>query len=174
MLSSSSIPTISAIHGLALGGGLELALCTHFRVMASTSFLGLPETRLGIIPGAGGTIRLPLLIGKSRAADLILTGRQVGAEEALRIGLCDRVVDIEPEGVETDGSHSKAKESVLAAAVEMATEICKGGPLAVNQALHAVKTGEENEAYEAVLQSWDRTEALEAFAEKRVPNFRGE
>jgi methylglutaconyl-CoA hydratase len=142
--------------------------------MASTSFLGLPETRLGIIPGAGGTFRLPMLIGKTRAADMILTGRQIGAEEALRMGLCDRIVEVESDPVETDGVKSRAKDLVHAAAYDMARTICTGGPLAVNQALNAIKTGEENIAYDVVLQSQDRLEALAAFAEKRKPNFKGE
>ena len=93
-LASLQIPTISAISSTAFGGGLELALCTHFRVLASTASLGLPETRLAIIPGGGGTYRLPAIIGQSRARDMILTGRRVSGEEAYFIGLCDRLVQI--------------------------------------------------------------------------------
>jgi methylglutaconyl-CoA hydratase len=182
-LATLPIPTISAVHGLALGGGLELALCTTFRVLSSTSFLGLPETRLGIIPGVGGTLRLPRLIGQTRAADLILTGRRIGPVEALGMGLCDRVVDVESGKIKTSiesesgrlsGKTGSAKELVHEAALDMAMEICKGGPVAVNQALWAMKTGNEDKAYEVVLGTKDRIEALVAFGEKRRPKFHGE
>jgi len=95
-------PTIAAITGYALGGGLELALCTDFRVCADNAKLGLPEIQLGIIPGAGGTQRLPRLIGPARAKEMIFSGRHVRAEEALRIGLVDRIVapdDVHDEAV---------------------------------------------------------------------------
>src|SRR5277367_419455 len=96
-LSVLPIPTISAISSTALGGGLELALCTHMRVLASTAQVGLPETRLGIIPGAGGTYRLPAIIGLGRARDLILTGRRVSGAEAYFLGIADRLVEVLPE-----------------------------------------------------------------------------
>jgi methylglutaconyl-CoA hydratase len=111
-LSALPIPTISAISSLALGGGLELALCTHMRVMASTAVVGLPETRLGIIPGAGGTYRLPALIGLGRARDLILTGRRVTAAEAYFLGIADRLVEVVPK-VGEDGRESESKEELL-------------------------------------------------------------
>src|SRR5271168_650448 len=117
-LSALPIPTISAVSSLALGGGLELALCTHMRVFSSTAQVGLPETRLGIIPGAGGTYRLPALIGIGRARDIILTGRRVSAAEAYFLGLADRLVEVVPgEGKEgEDGKGDlmrRAKEEVL-------------------------------------------------------------
>ncbi|EME40189.1 hypothetical protein DOTSEDRAFT_74866 [Dothistroma septosporum NZE10] len=173
-LSTLPIPTISAISSTAFGGGLELALCTNFRVMASTASIGLPETRLAIIPGGGGTYRLPALIGESRARDLILTGRRVSGEEAYFIGLCDRIVQVQ-EG-EKEGGVARGK--VLEQAVEMATNICDGGPVAIRAAMQAVdgwgKGAEsENRAYEQVINTSDRNEALRAFGEKRKPNFKG-
>ncbi|KAJ5888039.1 Methylglutaconyl-CoA hydratase [Penicillium taxi] len=174
-LSALQIPTISAISSMALGGGLELALCTHLRVFGSTSLVGLPETRLAIIPGAGGTYRLPALIGMNRARDLILTGRRVSGPEAYFLGLCDRLVEILPEEGPQEGV---ARERVLRESINLALEICEGGPIAIKQALLAVEgspLGElaENRAYEGVVETEDRYEALRAFVEKRKPVFRG-
>ncbi|CAZ83649.1 unnamed protein product [Tuber melanosporum] len=168
-ISALPIPTISAVSGLALGGGLELALATDLRVLGSRAQVGLPETRLGIIPGAGGTYRLPRLIGLSRAKDLIFTGRRVGAEEALGLGLANRVVEVSEEC--GDGM-----EEVTRVAVELAQEICGGGPLALRMGKRAVEGGceeAENEAYEGVVATEDRDEALRAFREKRKPVFKG-
>lgn len=169
------MPTISAISGTAFGGGLELGLCTNFRVMASTATVGLPETRLAIIPGAGGTFRLPALIGANRARDLILTGRRVMGPEAYFIGLCDRLVQITEDEVNGAGV---ARGKVLEQAIVMARDICEGGPIATRaamQALAAWQEGEasENRAYDMVLPTQDRMEALKAFGEKRMPVFKG-
>jgi len=180
-LSILPIPTISAVSSLALGGGLELALCTHMRVFASTAQVGLPETRLGIIPGAGGTYRLPALIGLGRARDLILTGRRVSAAEAYFLGIADRLVEVVPEegkdGEDGKGELMKrAKEDVLKEAVRLAREICEGGPVAVRSALQAVgyaREEVENQMYERVVGTEDRNEALAAFREKRRPVFTG-
>ncbi|KAN0101962.1 ClpP/crotonase [Hyaloscypha variabilis] len=181
-LSSLPIPTISAVSSLALGGGLELALCTHLRVFASTAQVGLPETRLGIIPGAGGTYRLPALIGLSRARDLVLTGRRVSAAEAYFLGIADRLVEVVPGGVEEglqggkEELMKKAKEEVLKEAVRLAGEICEGAPVAVRSALQAVghaREEVENQMYERVVGTSDRDEALLAFREKRRPVFIG-
>ncbi|KAI1114039.1 ClpP/crotonase [Nemania sp. NC0429] len=186
-LAALPIPSISAISSLALGGGLELALCTHFRVLASTAVVGLPETRLGIIPGAGGTHRLPALIGLPRARDLILTGRRVSAPEAYFLGLADRLVEVLPEEEqeqEQDGAASKADEDLpararraaLSESVRLATEICEGGPIAIRAGLQAVSWAREeveNAMYQRVVKSEDRDEALEAFREKRKPVFKG-
>ncbi|KXL49916.1 hypothetical protein M433DRAFT_149006 [Acidomyces richmondensis BFW] len=174
-LSTLPIPTISAISSTAFGGGLEVALCTNFRVMASTAAVGLPETRLAIIPGAGGTYRLPALIGPTRARDLILTGRRVLGAEAYFIGLCDRLVQINEEQQKGPGV---ARGLVLEQAIEMANTICEGGPVAIRAAMQAVNgwtKGEksENAAYEMVIPTQDRTEALKAFGEKRKPVFKG-
>lgn len=174
-LSKLPIPTISAISSTALGGGLELGLCTTLRVFASTAMVGLPETRLAIIPGAGGTFRLPALIGPNRARDMIITGRRILGPEAYFLGLCDRLVQITPEEEQEAG---KAKQKVLDVSVQLARDICEGGPVALKAAMQAVEgwqKGEvsENEAYDIVLKTEDRLEALKAFAEKRKPAFKG-
>lgn len=119
-------PVIAAITGYALGGGLELALCADFRILGESAKVGQPEILLGVIPGGGGTQRLPRLIGPSRAKDLIFTGRFVGAAEALAIGLADKVV---PDG------------DVLTAAREMAGRYAGGPALALRAAKQAVDQG---------------------------------
>ncbi|KAK4235470.1 mitochondrial methylglutaconyl-CoA hydratase [Achaetomium macrosporum] len=188
-LSTLPIPTISAISSLALGGGLELALATHFRVLSSNAVVGLPETRLGIIPGAGGTYRLPALIGIPRARDLILTGRRVSAPEAYFLGLADRLVEVSPESEEQakewQGLEDKEREKrvldmarrlALSEAVRLASEICEGGPIAIRAAIRAVeepREAVENNMYQRVVRTEDRDEALKAFAEKRKPVFKG-
>ncbi|KAK4159067.1 ClpP/crotonase-like domain-containing protein [Cladorrhinum sp. PSN259] len=190
-LSTLPIPTISAISSIALGGGLEIALSTHFRVLTSNAVIGLPETRLGIIPGAGGTYRLPALIGIQRARDLILTGRRVSAAEAYFLGIADRLVEVtgNPESEEqakeweslddeAKGHQilSMARRDALSEAVRLAGEICEGGPIAIRAALRAVeepREAVENNMYERVVRTEDRNEALRAFSEKRKPVFTG-
>lgn len=174
-ISQLSIPTITALAAPAFGGGLELALTTHMRIFASNTSVALPETRLAIIPGAGGTYRLPALIGLSRARDMILTGRRVGAPEAYFLGLCDRLVEVTQEEAQQEGA---ARTKVLSEAVKLAREICEGGPIAIKAALAAVEgcaLGEkaENAAYDIVVKTKDRDEALLAFREKRKPTFMG-
>ncbi|MDQ3262873.1 MAG: enoyl-CoA hydratase-related protein [Myxococcota bacterium] len=159
---------IAAINGVALGGGTELALACDLRVAAPHAELGLTEVKLGIIPGGGGTQRLPRLIGPGRAKELILTGRRVPAAEALTLGLVNRVA---PEG------------QLVAAAVELAQSIVQNAPLALGAAKHAVDEGLslnmedalrlELSKYELVLKTEDRLEGLRAFAEKRAPRFQG-
>jgi methylglutaconyl-CoA hydratase len=182
-LSVLPIPTISAVSSLALGGGLELALCTHMRVFASTAQVGLPETRLGIIPGAGGTYRLPALIGLGRARDLVLTGRRVSAAEAYFLGIADRLVEVVPKEEGESGKEEsqaelmrRANDEALRAAVLLAGEICEGAPTAVRASLQAVGYAREeieNQMYERVVSTEDRNEALAAFREKRKPRFTG-
>jgi enoyl-CoA hydratase len=121
-------PVVAAITGYALGGGLELALCADFRVVGESAMLGQPEILLGIIPGAGGTQRLPRLIGPARAKDLIFSGRQVTAAEALAIGLADKVV---PDG------------EVYTAAVDLVRRYVGGPSLAIRAAKQAVDAGLE-------------------------------
>ena len=174
-LSTLPIPTITAISSVALGGGLELGLCTTLRVFGSSAVVGQPETKLAIIPGAGGTYRLPALVGVNRARDLILTGRRVSGPEAYFLGLCNRLVEITPEEQKEEGA---ARQKVLNASIQLAHDICEGGPIALTQAMRAIngwQRGEasENEAYEVILNTEDRMEALKAFAEKRKPAFKG-
>jgi enoyl-CoA hydratase/carnithine racemase len=161
-------PTIAVINGFAFGGGTELALACDLRIAAPHAQLGLTETSLAIIPGAGGTQRLPRLIGKSRAKEMILTARRLDAQEARSIGLVNRVA---PEG------------ELMPAAHALAAEIAKNGPVAVRAAKRAVDRGTEMtqheglifeaKCYEETLPTQDRLEALAAFAEKRAPNFKG-
>lgn len=163
-------------------------------MLSSNAVVALPETRLGIIPGAGGTHRLPALIGIARARDLILTGRRVSAPEAYFLGIADRLVEVVPGG-EDEGERVKevdslragdkaaaarllasARRDVLSEAVRLATEVCEGGPVAVRAALQAVQRPHEsveNAMYERVMHTEDRDEALKAFAEKRKPVFAG-
>jgi enoyl-CoA hydratase len=162
------MPTIAAIEGNALGGGLELALCCDIRVASETSRLGLPEVRLAVTPGAGGTQRLPRVVGAARAKELILTGRVLTADEAERIGLVSRLV---PAG--------KARE----AADEIASEIAARGPVAVREAKRLVDlatdadlaTGlaAELDASDRVFATDDMLEGAEAFFGKREPQYRG-
>jgi enoyl-CoA hydratase/carnithine racemase len=121
-------PVIAAITGYALGGGYELALCADFRVLGSSAKIGQPEIQLGIIPGAGGTQRLARLVGPAKAKDLIFTGRHVGAEEALEIGMADAVV---PD------------DEVYTTAVAMARKFAAGPPLALAAAKRAIDEGLE-------------------------------
>ena len=161
-------PTIAVVNGFALGGGTELMLACDLRVAAAHAQFGLTETSLAIIPGAGGTQRLPRLVGRSRAKDLILTARKLDALEAERIGLVNRIA---PAG--------KLRETAL----ELARTIADNGPVAVRAAKAAIDSGceeplargLETEAgcYERVLPTEDRLEALAAFAEKRKPRYRG-
>ena len=168
------VPTVVAISGAALGGGLELALAADLRVVSPTAVLGLPETRLGIIPGAGGTYRLPSLVGRSRALDLVLTGRRIGAAEAVAIGLASRLVPLPEEA--QPGKKAEGREETISAALNLAREMCEGAPLALaaaKRAVTAMTEEAENAAYGDVVGTRDRDEALAAFAEKRRPIFKG-
>jgi len=161
-------PTVAVINGFCFGGGTELALACDLRVAAETAELGLTETSLAIIPGAGGTQRLPRLIGKSRAKDLILTARKIGAGEAEKIGLANRIAP-----------PARLRETAL----ELARSIAGNGPVAVRAAKEAIDQGlelplprgleHEARCYERVLGTEDRLEALAAFAEKRKPRYQG-
>ncbi len=168
-IDQSCKPVVGAINGVALGGGLELALCCDLRVAASHAKLGLPETSLAVIPGAGGTQRLPRLIGEARAKEMVLLGRTISADEALRWGLVNRVT---PQG-----------SSVLDDAMAWIEPIAEGAPIAQAAALEsidraldvplAVGLRLEKTSYERTLLSIDRREALAALADKRRPTFRG-
>ncbi len=160
--------TIAAIEGYALGGGCELALACDLRYAAKDAKLGQTEIRLGIIPGAGGTQRLPRLVGWSRARELIYTGRHVDADEALRIGLVDSVI---PSG------------RALEAAKEKALELAKGPTRALaaaKEALNAAALGDvrrglgvEREVFVALYATEDQKEGMRAFLGKRDPRFQG-
>ena len=168
-LDRSPKPVVAAINGAALGGGLELALVCDLRVAAAHATLALPETSLGIIPGAGGTQRLPRVVGEARAKEMILLARRLSAEEALEWGLVNRVV---PKG-------QNLVDDVLA----WIEPIANGAPLAQAAALEAIDRAHdtslelglelEKVSYDKTLVSSDRREALAAFAEKRKPSFQG-
>lgn len=162
------VPTIAAINGFALGGGLELALCCDIRMAASTAQIGLTEVRLGIIPGAGGTQRLPEVVGTARAREMIFSGRRLDATTAESFGLVSQVTQ---------------PADLLAAATALAGEIALGAPLALRAAKKAVagaslsarraQLDHERQAYAPLLETEDRLEALAAFREKRAPLFNG-
>ena len=161
-------PVIAAVNGIALGGGTELALASDIRIASTTATMGLTETRLAIIPGAGGTQRLPRLVGRGKAKELIFTGRRVDANEALGLGLVNQVA---------------APERLLEACREMAAMICETGPVAIEQAKYAINHGLETDlatglaiesnAYWVTIPTEDRLEGLAAFREKRRPVYKG-
>jgi len=168
-LETSEFVSVAAINGAALGGGLELALLCDLRIAAPLSSFGLPETGLGIIPGAGGTQRIARLLGESRALDLVLTGRRIDAKEALALGLVNRL--------------APSREQLLDSALAWLEPVAQGAPIAQRAALAAVRAARrlpleqgldfERAAYERCLESADREEALRALAEKRKPRFQG-
>jgi methylglutaconyl-CoA hydratase len=165
----SEKPVVAALNGVAFGGGLELALMCDLRVCAPHVEVGLPETTLGIIPGAGGTQRLPRIVGEARAKEMILLGRRLDAQTALAWGVVNRV--------------SAAGKNVVDDAVEWIAPIANGAPIAQAAALEAIAASFdtpllqglvlETHAYGKTLTSQDRLEALKAFAEKRKPAFQG-
>ncbi len=162
------MPVIAAVNGVALGGGTELALACDIRIASTAATLGLTETRLAIIPGAGGTQRLPRLIGRGKAKELIFTGRRVESAEALQIGLVNRVVP---------------PEALIDECRRMAAMICETGPIAIEQAKYAINHGLETDlatglaiesaAYWVTIPTEDRLEGLTAFREKRKPVYKG-
>lgn len=158
----SEKPVLAAINGTCVGGGLELALACHIRVAAAGVLLGLPEIKLGLIPGFGGTQRMPRVVGVSKAAEMILTGESLSAEEALRIGLVSRVVP---------------PHELMARAEAVAALITVRGKTAVESALHAIRGGldiplseglaREAELFGRLCTTPDKQEAVRAFLEKR-------
>jgi enoyl-CoA hydratase/carnithine racemase len=161
-------PVIAAINGYALGGGCELAIACDFRVAAADARLGLPEIRLGVIPGAGGTQRLPRLVGLARARDLIFSGRHVGAEEALAIGLVDGLA---------------APEDVYDDALVRARSFSDGPSMAYRAAKIALRAAAdrdlqagldvEREVFRELFATADQKEGMRAFLQKRDPRFTG-
>jgi enoyl-CoA hydratase/carnithine racemase len=167
-MSRCELPIIAAINGYALGGGCELAMCCDLRIASDQARLGLTEVSLGIIPGGGGTQRLPRLIGRGKALELILTGKHIDAHEALRLGLVEQVVP---------------HDQLLAAVEELAQTIASRAPLAVKYAKEAIVRGSalpleeglkvESELYTLLRTTEDRLEGARAFQEKRPPRFQG-
>ncbi len=161
-------PVIAAVNGFALGGGCELAMACHIRIASDTAKFGQPEVKLGLLPGYGGTVRLPRIVGKGRALELLLTGAIIDAAEALRIGLVSRVVPA---------------DRLLAEAETLARSIMEQGPLAVRSVLEAVDAGYEMSQQDALLleaslfgllsSTDDMREGTRAFLEKRKPAFEG-
>jgi enoyl-CoA hydratase/carnithine racemase len=159
---------IAGVNGIALGGGTELALASDIRIAGANASMGLTETRLAIIPGAGGTQRLPRLVGRGKAKELIFTGQRIDAREALRIGLVNKVCE---------------QEDLLAECRKMAAMICETGPIAIEQAKYAINYGLETDintglaiesnAYWVCIPTEDRLEGLAAFKEKRKPIYKG-
>ena len=160
MLETMGKPSIAAINGYALGGGLELALACTLRVASTHAKLGLPEVKLGLIPGYGGTERLPVLVGKGRALELLLTGEPVDAQEAWRIGLVNHVVA--PEGL-LEFCHGLMRRMVANAprALALAMQAVERGP------------GHESELFGLAASTQDMHEGVQAFLEKRPPQFQG-
>ena len=160
-------PVIAAINGVCLGGGLELAMACHLRVTGDRARFGQPEITLGIIPGFGGTQRLPRLIGKAKATELILTGEVISAQEAHRLGLVNEVVP---------------QDQVMKVAKDLARKIASKGRLAVREALEAIEQGleqsldeglaNEANAFGRVAATEDAKEGVKAFLEKRQPQFK--
>ena len=161
-------PVIAAINGVAFGGGLELALACDIRMASSTAKIGLTETALGIIPGAGGTQRLPRLIGVGKAKELIYTARRLSAEEAYQYGIIEHIAE---------------PGKLLEQAKALAYEIAKNAPLSLIQAKTAINQGMQTDistglqieslAYSRLLHTEDRLEGLKAFQEKRSPAYSG-
>jgi len=160
-------PVIAAVNGFALGGGLELAMSAHVRVASDNARMGLPETSLGVIPGYGGTQRLPQLIGKGRALEMIFSAKMIDAQTALNYGLVNRVVP---------------QEELMQVAEEMARSFMKNSIVAMGFAIEAVNAGllEGSMGYDVEVQAFgdcfeteDFKEGTTAFLEKRKPNFPG-
>ncbi|MFN2545603.1 MAG: enoyl-CoA hydratase/isomerase family protein [Actinomycetota bacterium] len=161
-------PTIAGVFGFALGGGFELALSCDFIVCSDDTQLGLPEVRVGIIPGGGGTQLVSRRIGTARAKDLVLTGRRLSSQEALSFGLVQRVVPRSELGTATR---------------ELAEELCRNAPVSLREAKHAIDRGIEvpldhgidieDAAWRRAVASADRREGIAAFNEKRDPDWKG-
>lgn len=162
-------PVIAALNGHALGGGCELAMACHVRIMKKGARIGLSETNLGIMPGYGGTLRLPRLVGRSKALELMLWGKQLEADEALAIGLVDRVYE---------------EQDFMSEAVTFADELAQRPPLSVRSILKVMSAGYsmppemhlkmEREELAKLFATKDCMEGMTAFAQKRKPEFKGE
>ena len=160
-----SKPVVAAINGFALGGGLELAMSCHMRLASDNAKMGLPEVSLGVIPGYGGTQRLPQLIGKGKAMELIMTGGMIDANNALSLGLVNHVV---------------SKEELMEASIKIAMKILKNSPMAISSSIVAINANYkdgvngyevERREFSNCFQTRDFVEGTTAFLEKRKPNF---
>lgn len=172
-IESTPIPVIAAMDGFALGGGFEIALACDIRVASSEAKFGLVETKLAIIPGAGGTQRLPRIVGPSIAKELIFTGRIIDAKSAKEYGILNHVVE-----------QNDSKDAAFAKALQISQEILPNGPIGVKMAKTAINKGLqvdmntgcsiEEHCYARVIPTQDRLEGLNAFVEKRKPIYKGE
>ncbi|XP_029004392.1 enoyl-CoA hydratase domain-containing protein 2, mitochondrial [Betta splendens] len=172
-IASVPVPTIAAMDGVALGGGLELALACDLRTAAHSAQMGLIETTRGLLPGAGGSQRLPRTVGVSLAKELVFTGRRVGGRAALEMGLVNRAVEQNPTG-----------DAAFREALSLAREILPQAPIAVRMAKEAMNRGVEVDissamaiermCYARVIPTRDRQEGMAAFIEKRPPRYTGE
>lgn len=168
LIENMTIPTIAVVNGIALGGGLELALGCDMRIASEDIYVGLPETSLGIIPGAGGTQRLTRLIGIGQAKRMIFSAKKIMSHEAYAIGLVEEIVE---------------RHNLLSTALHRAEIIANNAPIAVKQAKQAIDKGlhlsleeslvVEHECYKQTLSTEDRLEGLRAFKEKRDPSYQG-
>lgn len=163
------IPIIAAMNGHAFGGGLEMAMACHFRILKKSARVGLTETNLGIIPGYGGTLRLQRLVGRAKALEMMLLGLQIDADEALRIGLVNQVCE---------------DDEVLSKSLELARKLVERPPLSVRRVLKIMSMSQsispeqhlkiEREALVELFSTKDMIEGMTAFAQKRSPVFKGE
>jgi enoyl-CoA hydratase len=161
-------PTIAAISGYALGGGCELALCCDFRIAADNAVLGQPEITLGIIPGGGGTQRLPRLVGLGAATELIFTGEMIKADRAERIGLVSKVVPLDQLEPEAEALASKLMERPALALRAAKTALRKGLSTSLKEGLQI-----EQDLFSMLFGTEDQKEGMAAFLEKRKPIFKG-
>ncbi|HEY7771483.1 enoyl-CoA hydratase-related protein [Longimicrobium sp.] len=174
-------PVIAAVNGFALGGGCELALACHLRIASENAQFGLPEVKLGIIPGYGGTLRLPRIVGKGRALELMLTAQFIKAEEAYRIGLVNKLVR-RPEAAEGQEAPSQ-KDALMAEARLMMATIIANGPIALGLAIECTTRGMEmslddglameSNLFGLLAATDDMREGMTAFLEKRKAEFTG-
>ena len=165
-LDTLPIPSIAVINGHAFGGGLELAMACTFRLAARQAKMGLPEVKLGLIPGYGGTQRLPRLIGEARALEMIMTGRTVDAEEACRVGLVNRLIDGDP--LEAGLAFARELTGFSLATLEFArAAVRRAAGLSLSEGLKA-----EAELSTLAYRTADAEEGMAAFVEKRKPDFR--
>ncbi len=169
MIENCPKPVLAAINGYALGGGCELALACHIRVASKSIKLGLPEVSLGILPGYGGTQRLPHLIGKGRAIELMITGEMISAERAWEMGMINHIVD--------------SPDQLIPFSKELVKKIMKNAPLAIGMVIESVNASWKNDVngyqtesncFSNALKTKDFTEGTRAFLDKRQPEFKGE